>query len=265
MTTDATVDAIVADHGNVPAENQETTQTNEPVANEGEANEPADKGNEAHEDDVPFPKKAINALSRRDKQIGKYRAELAAERAQVAAFKQQIEELSKGRPDPNKPPEVSQFDNYGNFLLADAKFKAMQELKEQGWTQGQPQTQTPQVSPQEAAWVEQRETHIAQQANEILAANPEYQQILTENADILDTFPPHIERAFLEADNAAQAFVVRRKAGSTCHPVACKGSDGNWPRSGSIRVTEKTLKRPAAHDAQQGNVVASGHRREFIP
>ena len=40
-------------------------------------------------EEIPFPKKAVNALSRRDKQIGKLQAQLAAERAELAKYREQ--------------------------------------------------------------------------------------------------------------------------------------------------------------------------------
>ena len=156
------------------------------------------------EDDVPFPKKAVNAISRRDKQIGKYKAELDHARAELAKYQAQTDTK---KPE-NQPPKEEDFDNFAEYLKASARFEAKQEFAENNKKVAEDR-----VSQQEQAWVSQREQIMVEKANELIQGNPEYKQLLVENADVLDSLPPHIERAFLEADNAALAFVALAKEG----------------------------------------------------
>lgn len=156
------------------------------------------------EEDVPFPKKAVNAISRRDKQIGKMRAEMQHYRAELEKLQTQAQQQT---PKPKSgEPNADDFDNYGDYLKAVARHEAKQEL-----AQAQPKQEP--VNVQEQVWIAQREEAVGQQAEALLKTNPEYQQILTENADILDVMPAHIERAFLEADNAPLAFIALAQEG----------------------------------------------------
>lgn len=169
----------------------ETTQATEEVT-------PA----EPHEpEDVPFPKKAVNALSRRDKQIGKLQAQLAADRAELAKYR----EVQK--PVDNSPKEQS-FDNYGEFLKAVARHEAKQELS-QNAEQQKKQT----VTAQDEAWHVERTEYTTNKAKQAMDTIPDYKQLFMENADILQSLPPHIERAFYESDSPELAFYALAKEG----------------------------------------------------
>lgn len=157
---------------------------------------------EAHEpEDVPFPKKAVNALSRRDKQIGKLQAQLAADRAELAKYR----EVQK--PVDNSPKEEA-FDNYGEYLKAVARHEAKQELS-QNAEQQKKQTNTA----QEEAWHAERTEYTTNKAKQAMDTIPDYKQLFMENADILQSLPPHIERAFYESDSPEMAFYALAKEG----------------------------------------------------
>jgi len=182
-------DAIATEEG---AETKETKEV--------EQKEPAKS-----EDDVPFPKKAINALSRRDKQIGKLRAELQQRDLELQRYQQQ--QSQKQAPDSDVPNEDS-FDNYGDYLKAIARYEAKQEL-----AQGTKQQQEQQRSASQQAWIAERQDYVAVKAQEAIDSVPDFQQVMSENVDIVESFPPHIEHLFLEADNAALAFYALAKEG----------------------------------------------------
>lgn len=152
-------------------------------------------------EDVPFPKKAVNALSRRDKQIGKLQAQLAADRAELAKYREQQ------KPVDNSPKEES-FDNYGEYLKAVARHEAKQELSE---TSKQQETQA--TTAQDEAWHAERTEYISQKAKDAIENIPDYKQLFMENADILQSLPPHIERAFYELDSPEMAFYALAKEG----------------------------------------------------
>lgn len=159
---------------------------------------------EPHEpEDVPFPKKAVNALSRRDKQIGKLQAQLAAERAETAKYREQ----QPKSPTDNSPKEES-FDNYGEYLKAIARYEAKQELSENSRQQ-----ETQQSAIREEAWVNERSEYATERAKKAIETIPEYKQLFMEHADVLQSLPPHLERAFLEADAPEMAFYALAKEG----------------------------------------------------
>lgn len=207
------VEQLISDATQSDADTLEATvptpaevETDESSSADGE---PANKA--APEVDVPFPKKAINAISRRDKQIGKLRAEAAQAQSELAKYRQQYEPGTQSqqgqKPAPNEPKEDS-FDNYGDYLKAVARHEARQELAKENTN-----TQQAQMTAQQQQWVAQREEVVENQAIELIQANPELRDLVIEHADVLDDFPPHLQMAFLESDNAALAFVALAKEG----------------------------------------------------
>ena len=161
------------------------------------------------EDDVPFPKKAVNALSRRDRQIGKQRAELQQLHAELEKYRSQAQpqEQSNSRL-PSDYPNEDNFDNYGDFLKAVARYEARQELAE-GSKRQQEQAQ----SYQEQQWVAKREQEIADLASEAAANIPDFGQTIAEFADVIDSFPPQLERLFLECEAPHLAIFALAKEG----------------------------------------------------
>lgn len=179
-----------------PTQPVETT----PPASEEKPAETAPEGKEPEE--VIFPKKAINALSRRDKQIGKLQAQLAAERAELTKYRDtQTKNTATG-------PKEESFDNYGEFLKAKHRHEWEQEQ-----SQSTRQEQERNQATQNEAWHEERTNYAVDKARHAIANIPDYQQLFTEHADILQSLPPHIERAFYEADEPALAFYALAKEG----------------------------------------------------
>lgn len=190
------IDGIV-DAATTPA----TPET--PEEEPAEPNEPAEPTK-----DEPFPKKAINALSRRDKQIGKLRAE----REQLAAELEKVRAQQTVRPT-EKPvntgePQEKDFTNYHDYIRALNKYDAEQLLNARDGKQKETQQ-----NQQEQAWVTERETAVTQQAQDFIKDNPEALSLVEEYADVIDEFPAGIQRLFLEADNAPLAFYNLAKEG----------------------------------------------------
>lgn len=159
---------------------------------------------ETHEpEDVPFPKKAVNALSRRDKQIGKLQAQLAAERAELSKYRDQQVKSPK-----NDAPKEESFDNWGEYIKAAARYEAKQELSE---TSKQQENQ--QSAIKEETWINERSEYASERAKKAIETIPEYKQLFVENADVLQSLPPHLERAFLESDAPEMAFYALAKEG----------------------------------------------------
>lgn len=186
-----------------------------------EGNEPEGAAAEGDEDDSrPWPKKAVNAMSRRDKQLNKYRAQAAENEKRLndpEFIKQKAKELeqkeaaSKPQADPNDPePDISKYQKWGEYQKALSAWQVRQALKEQNAPKKPPEgTQTP----EQKAWTAQRQAAVTQQADEIIKNDPQFLTLLHENADIVDSYPQHVKNALLKSENAPLAFKVLASQG----------------------------------------------------
>jgi hypothetical protein len=161
---------------------------------------------------VVFPKKAINALAHRDRKIGKLKAETAALRAELDQFRSS-QATNQKTPNTqqaaaNNGPQEDDFDSYGDYLIARAKFELKQE--QQGETS---KRQAEQVSAQKAQWAAEREQTIASKVVDYKKTVPDFESVVNEAADIADDFPEYIVDAFYEADDGALAFYNLAKQG----------------------------------------------------
>lgn len=177
--------------------------------------QPADKAEQSQDDAKPeddmvvFPKKAINALAHRDRKIGKLKAETAALRAELERYTSS--QANNQKPSPQQStngPREEDYESYGEFLIARAKFELKQE--QQGNELKQKEAQT---SAQKAQWAAERETEILQKRAEYAKAIPDFESVVNEYADYADDFPEYIVQAFYEADDAAIAFYNLAKQG----------------------------------------------------
>lgn len=219
--SDAIIDMVMKEASQAPAHESEAAkpETQEPIENEEieqpqedqQANEPkgAEKqsNEEGEESDVVFPKKAVNAISRRDKKIARLQAQYqeamqkleAAQKAQEGAQK----EVAK--------PNADDFDSFDDYLEALVDYRA--EMR------GQPKAE-PEATQQPQATEEQikEQMYYAERAQSMDAKYADYQSKLTdfeslanENADILQSFSPELTKAVYEADDAALALYVLAK------------------------------------------------------
>lgn len=183
---------------------EEVTTTDESTTEAKEAVDAKEATDGKEPDDVVFPKKAINALSRRDKQIGKLQAQLAAERAELQALREKANQSAK----PQNLPKEDDFDNYGDYLKAVARSEFEQEASQKAQ-----QTQEQRLKETEQRWVDERTAYATEKAQEAVKQIPNLPQLITENADIVSEFNPFIERAFLEADEPVLAFYALAQEG----------------------------------------------------
>jgi hypothetical protein len=160
-------------------------------------------------EDVPFPKKAVNALSRRDKQIAKLRAEMAAKDAELSKYRQiQTQPQEKSNPT-DAPPSQGDFEDYSEYLEAKLLYRIKQEQKTQ-----EDALKKQAESSRNQEWEATREREIAKSAETHKTQIPDFAQVIEEHADLADSFPPEIQRAFLEADDAALAYYNLAKEGT---------------------------------------------------
>lgn len=149
-------------------------------------------------DEVEFPKKAVNAINRRDKKIKKLRARL-----------RELETQS------DETPKVSQselnpddFDTYGEYIDAQVKSLVTQTTEQTKYDMQKQQRQ------QELESVKaQRDQYIIEQAQEASQTLTDLPQVWQQHAQTLDSLPKEIEDIFYSIDNAPAAVYTLAKEG----------------------------------------------------
>jgi len=183
----------------------ETTEPDKAETQEAEA-----------KDTVEFPKKALNAISRRDKKIGKISAELEATRKQNQEI---LEKLAKyERPQPQfadewdeweyhnpEGPKQAEFDNMASYLKAVGKYEALKETPQQN----QPTQEQIAEYQRTVAVVKNMEV----QEQELLKTYPDYNEVEAEYQDLIDSAPKELVQLFLEVENPPLAFYTLAKQG----------------------------------------------------
>lgn len=194
------IDAIIAEGLTPSAENAQpqadaTTQATEETKLPDENAEP-DAGKS--DDDAPFPKKALNALSRRDKQIGKLRAQHEQAMAELNQLRQST--APKPTQQATGAPKEADFTNYADYLQAVNNYNIEQKFAEYG----EKQTKTQQADA-EKAWENQRIPVVDKQVDDFVKDIPDSVQIFNDNADLIKSFPDKLKRVLLAADNSPLA------------------------------------------------------------
>lgn len=192
---DVTADAAVVDNAEL--------LDNEGQADQIEGQDDADNADVGDsEGGDKFPKKAVNALNRKNKQIHALRAkmrELEAHIAKASQGSQQNQVVA---------PREEDFDTYGEFLKAEMRHALKQEIG--GMNQQQQQNQLHQ---QQASIRAQQDAIIEQNVRELVNAHPDVAKTLREHAHVLENMPPHIEQLFYELDDVAAASYALAKEG----------------------------------------------------
>jgi hypothetical protein len=198
---DAVLESLKEDRTPVeekPSEAVEVEQVETEKADESQAD--PENQEDTEKDDVPFPKKAVNAISRREKQIAKLRAEKAALEAEVSRYRQPQANPQQNQNVSGEPSE-DDFDNYGDFLEAKILHKLKMEKAKEETSNIEQQT-----AQQRSVYEQQKETELMDKMQVHVSKIPDFKQVIELNADIADEFPEHIVQAFYEADDGALAF-----------------------------------------------------------
>lgn len=180
----------------------ETPNTEPPAEDAAEPEAP-----EAPKEEM-FPKKAVNAISRRDKMIGKLRAELAAERAKNAN-PQKSEPVNGVSPTlPSGEPNPEFYQTYDELNQARIEYSADKKVQ-----QFKVEQKENQLTELESEYWSEREAVADAAGEELMKTNPEYAQVIQQNVEIIRNASPEIKQMFLEADNAALALFNLAKEG----------------------------------------------------
>lgn len=180
---------VVADNEGVESQEddaQENQETNQSEGSDG--------------DNIEFPKKAVNALNRKNKQINKLRAQMRELEAK----------LNEAPPEQNNQSEINpdDFDSYGDYINAQ-----VEALVEQKTMQSQTDMQKQQLTQQQQALAAQRDQHIIEQAQEAAQVFSDLPQVWQENAQLLDALPKEVADIFYSIDHAPAAVYTLAKEG----------------------------------------------------
>jgi len=256
MDTDAMFDAAFAASEAQPQADA-TTPENVPTQEEATQEKPTEEAAETEESgsdpkEEAFPKKAVNAISRRDKQIGKLRAQYEAAQAELNKFREQS--LPKPTQQTNSgEPKETDFNNYADYLEARATYKIEQKFAERESKQ-----QESLRSSQEQNWLAERNQYVSTKAQEFIKEVPDALSIVQEYGDIADEFSPELQRLFLEADNAPLAFYNLAKEGKLEALMAMSPAKAAMEigMAQAIAPSKPKTKAPAPLPASRGNAAS---------
>jgi hypothetical protein len=174
-------------------DNQGNSDNNQ--QHEGGQHEGAD-GPQPEGDDQPFPRKAVNAINRKTREIRKLRAQLRDVERREA-------ELKTSAPAAPTEPSEDGFDNYGDYL------KARQDwLNDKTQSGNKAQQAQDGVSSEKQQIRSNLETVIYQETVQQVSTNPEVKQVMANPhvQQILEAMPDSINELLYEIDEPFAAI-----------------------------------------------------------
>lgn len=149
-----------------------------------------------------WPKKAVNAISKRDRQIGKLRAELEALR------RQSEQSQGQNKPQASTAPQAKDFDDYESYIKAVARYEAKQEAE-----QSRQESLKSLEAQKQSEYVAELEHNFITQVNEAKAKFNDFDVVRAEAQEEIDALPPHIANVCLEAEDGVFALYQIAKEG----------------------------------------------------
>lgn len=206
----ATVEAEVES----PADVEEVAAAPEPEAEVEEAVEDTDENPDDAEDagDEPFPKKAVNAISKRDRKIHNLRKEREDLHGEIAKLKEAQE---KSKESADEPPQEEEFDTYTEFLEARQEYIAKKTLKQSESDKDQDRLNTLEQQ-QTQKWYDERAEVIESKEEELRSTHSDYDEVVDANMDRAIAFAtqrPDLYESFVALDNPTKAFYNLAKEG----------------------------------------------------
>jgi hypothetical protein len=183
-------DAAVTD---APVADAEVKDNAELPEAEGDNAPDNDEGTELH--------KIRKALEKRNR----YNNNL---RNRIRSLEAEIEKTKNNSANKQAAPELEKFDSVLDYMKADQNFNLDQKLAEQAQ-----KAQIAALEQQQSAAVNQHVEAVAAQVSELLTSNPDFKSVVTSNAQVIDAMPDHIEKMFLEIDDAPAATYALAKEG----------------------------------------------------
>lgn len=184
-------DDVVADNESLETQEDDVEQ---------DVQETEDLDNDSDGDEVEFPKKAVNALNRKNKKINKLNGRIRELEAKLNE-KPQVD---------NQPSDINpdDFETYGDYLNAQVEARVDERIK-----QSQSDMQRQQLTAQQEQLKRERDQYIIDQAQEAAQTFTDLPQVWQQNAQLLDSLPKEIEEIFYSIENAPAAVYTLAKEG----------------------------------------------------
>lgn len=159
-------------------------------------------------DEVAIPKKILNAMSHKDRRIGKLTARQHEAEATIKQLQEQLAKMNPSEGQKTGAPSQEQFSDYGEFLRADAAYQIEQKFLDRD-----KQAQSKQSEIANKTYISERMAHIEENDSEARGVFSDFDSVFKESEYILEEAPEHIKLAFLDAENPAFAFYSLAKEG----------------------------------------------------
>lgn len=208
---DAMVNAAMGATTETPAAAKTVT---EPAATEnqsdaeGQGNENTDKAPAVKD---PWPRSAVNAISRREKKLAKREAEIADYQKKVKEYEEKIaryEPAANKAVDPNDPePDMAKYNDWNLYQKDLVKWTLRQENK-QAAAAKQPTGDASRYTAEEMPVVQQRTQYAVQRIQEITKAHPELVDVIRQSGDALNDLPKETELLLLQSEDPVLAVLA---------------------------------------------------------
>jgi hypothetical protein len=164
------------------------------------------------EDDTPFPKKAVNAISRREKKIEKLRAELEQVKAQLQQgtskepVKEQTKESSEKKDSAPNPDDYQTWDEY---LEAKLDYGVKVALEKRTSEEKQSESYR-----KEKDYYDQRVKDFDSKEDEYLGKFPDFEKLSNQfTQEVAENLSIDVRKAILESEDGPLALYTLMKEG----------------------------------------------------
>lgn len=200
-------------------QNPEKEATEQEAETEHDEEQPDDADEQEAGNVDAFPKKAVNAINRRERRINKLQALLDKKNAELEKFKSsnfQNDEISKTINEADDKPNENDFADkpYSEYLDALTDWKVKHELKARDAKQAEElKKKDAEFAQQEKdKWITERAEKLDASALDAKKHFRDFDNVVADAMDGLEV-SNEIKEVFLEADNAAYALYAMAKEG----------------------------------------------------
>jgi hypothetical protein len=185
--------------------------TDESLAEENKVVDHSDQEEESdlENDNKPFPKKAVRAISRRESKIEKLRAELREVKAQLQQTSPKVEDkplVAEKQSSNQGQPAMDDFETFDDYINAMTDWKIQSALEKKTTLDKEKES-----SLKERSFYEERNRAFDAKAVEYESKLSDFATIADEVGDTISALPSDVQRAILEADDGAIALYALAK------------------------------------------------------
>lgn len=159
-------------------------------------------------------KRKVNRQSHLDSKLARMRRENREYLTTVQKLSEEIQRLkSSPQSSADKAPDPKDFEDYGEYLKADARYAVREELKKELSDRENKSKESAKTQAFDAH-KEERLKDIAQMSQDFAKATPEFQALVQEHQEYFQgSLPEVVEAALLEAENPVLAIYALMKEG----------------------------------------------------